>query len=162
MTRRAEVIRGAVPWALTLALVLGRLAAVPPLSDPVTGSIPPSLYLQTPALYLLLAPLFTLWDGISMLSMRRLQGFLIGLALLYLLWRILRHVLIRAVRHGWRIWGRELAVLVVSLVALLLFLIAGALWHRPMLALAGVPTNQRVVDFHSHTTFSHDVGSTWM
>jgi hypothetical protein len=162
MIRRPETVRSAIPWVITLALLASRLAAVPALSDPVAGSVPASIHLSVPTLYLLLAPLFTLWDGISMLSMRRLQGFLIGLALLYLLWRILRHVLIRAVRHGWRIWGRELAVLVVSLVALLLFLIAGALWHRPMLALAGVPTNQSVVDFHSHTTFSHDVGSTWM
>src|SRR5919112_3352813 len=162
MTRRAEVIRGAVPWALTLALVLGRLAAVPPLSDPVTGSIPPSLYLQTPALYLLLAPLFTLWDGISMLSMRRLQGFLPGLIILYLIWRVLRRVQVRHSPQGWTAWARELGALVLSLGALLTFLIVGAFWHRPMLALAGVSPEGRVVDFHSHTTISHDVGSTWM
>jgi len=31
-----------------------------------------------------LSPVYSLWDGVAMLSMSRLEGFLIGLALLYL------------------------------------------------------------------------------
>jgi hypothetical protein len=155
-------VRRVTPGALTVALLLSRLAAAPPLSDPVAGSVPPSVHLTTPALYLLLAPLFTLWDGISMLSMRRLQGFLIGLFVLYLLWRTLRRVLDRRSSWGWKTWARELGVLMLSLGALLGFLVVGAVWHRPMLALAGISPEDRVIDFHSHTTLSHDVGSTWM
>ena len=68
------------------------MAAVSPLSDPVAGTAPASIHLNTPILYLAFPPLFSLWDGVSMLSMTRLQGFLLGLLLLYLLvvWRGLR------------------------------------------------------------------------
>jgi hypothetical protein len=139
------------------------MAAAPALSDPVTTALPERLHLSVPALYLILAPVFTLWDGISMLSMSRLKGFLIGLALIYLLWRVAR--LVRARVSGqpwWRRVLRELGVLVLSLGLLLGFLLLGALWHRPMVSLAGVSENERVVDFHSHTSVSHDVRGTLM
>jgi hypothetical protein len=150
--------RFALPIGLTLLLVAARLTGVPALSDPVSSPAPPGLHLATPPGYLVLAPLFTLWDGASMLSMSRLRGLLIGLALLYLLWR------------SWRAFGPrrahsllgELGTLAVSLVLLLAFLITGAVWHRPMLALAGVEPGALVVDFHSHTNVSHDVQNTWM
>ena len=93
-----------------------------------------------------------------MLSMSRLRGLLIGLALMYLLWRIWRGF---RPRHGLSLVG-ELRTLAVSLVLLLGFLITGAVWHRPMLALAGVELGELVVDFHSHTNVSHDVRNTWM
>jgi hypothetical protein len=92
-----------------------------------------------------------------MLSMSRLYGLLIGLALLYLLWRIGRAFR----RQGLSLAG-ELRTLAISLVLLLGFLITGAVWHRPMLALAGAEPAEIVVDFHSHTNVSHDVRNTWM
>jgi hypothetical protein len=142
---------------LTALLTAARIAAVPPLYDPVARTGPASLHLSTPELYLILAPLFSLWDGVSMLSMNRLQGFLTGLVVMYLGWRLL--LLLARRRFRWR---RELGVLVLSLAVFLSFLLLGALWHRPMLSLAGVPPGDRVVDFHSHTNVSHDVGDTWM
>jgi hypothetical protein len=149
---------------LTVILLAARLAATPALSDPVEGAAEPSLHLATPGLYLLLAPVFTLWDGVSMLSMSRLEGFLLGLGILYLVWRIARAVRRRrtgsSTRRFW--WLRELGILAISISLLLAFLIIGALWHRPMLSLAGVPSDKRVVDFHSHTNVSHDVRNTWM
>jgi hypothetical protein len=132
--------RFALPIGLTLLLVAARLTGVPALSDPVSGPAPAGLHLATPPGYLVLAPLFTLWDGASMLSMSRLRGLLIGLALLYLLWR------------SWRAFGPrrahsllgELGTLAVSLVLLLAFLITGAVWHRPMLAPTGVELGELV------------------
>ncbi len=162
MTWRADGIRGAAPWVLTLLLLASRLSAVPPLSDPLGGHIPDSLRLSVPPLYLVLAPLFTLWDGISMLSMTRLHGFLVGLAGLYLVGRIVRHILVRPPLKSWRTWVAEIGTLLISLGGLLAFIVIGALWHRPMLSLTGVPWGYQVVDFHSHTAASHDVGDTWM
>ena len=149
---------GVIPIGLTLALLGARLVAVPALSDPVSGSVPPSLGLVTPWIYLLLAPLFTLWDGASMLSMSRLHGLLIGLIVLYPLWRAVQ--VARRPRRFSPI--REVVILLLSLAVLATFLLAGALWHRPMLSLAGADRGEVVADFHSHTNISHDVRNTWM
>jgi hypothetical protein len=160
---------------LTGLLIVAGLAGVPPLSDPVAGTSPASLHLRTPELYLILAPLFSLWDGVSMLSMSRLGGFLTGLALIYVAWRVSAQFAERSfaplrmtggvplllARRQFR-WRRELGLLVLSVAALLGFVLLGALWHRPMLSLAGVSPGDLVVDFHSHTNLSHDVADTWM
>ena len=80
--------RLAIALGLTALLLCARLVSVPALSDPVAGTAPPSLSLAVPWLYLALAPLFTLWDGVSMLSMAGSRAFSLGLAALYLAWRI--------------------------------------------------------------------------
>jgi hypothetical protein len=159
-------IRLAIPFTpvgLTLWVLAARIAAVPALSDPVNGSAG-SLALSVPALYLVLAPVFSMWDGISMLSMSRLKGFLWGLLLLYVIWRALHWTWTSRTRTGSlaRRWLRELGVLAASFTLLLAFLITGALWHRPMLSPAGVSAGERVIDFHSHTNASHDVAGTLM
>jgi hypothetical protein len=142
-----------LPFTGTLVLLVARLVPAPPLTDPVSGAIPPGVYLHTPLLYLILAPLFTLWDGVSMLSLSRLRGFLIGLAVLYLLWAVYRPT------RSLTSFGMRIAV---SIGVLAVFLILGATWHRPMLSLAGTGPANLVVDFHSHTNRSHDVRKTWM
>jgi hypothetical protein len=156
----------AFPLLLTAALLSARVAAAPPLTDPTGAELPHSVHLSAPWLYLLLAPIFTLWDGLSMLSMSRLRGFLLGVATLYLAWRVGRALWHRyawsAVPLSRGALGRELRLLVVGIVLLAGFLAAGALWHRPMLALAGTDQNDAVVDFHSHTNVSHDVRGTLM
>ena len=156
----------AFPVFLTVALLSARLAEAPPLTDPTGAPLPRSIHLIAPWLYLLLAPLFTLWDGISMLSMSRLRGFLFGLAILYLGWRVGR---ILWHQYAWSAVplsrgaiGREIRLFGISLVLFLGFLAAGALWHRPMLGLAGADPVDAVVDFHSHTNVSHDVRGTLM
>jgi hypothetical protein len=156
--------RTVVPLTLTAVLLLARLTAVPPLSDPVAGSVPASLHLSIPWLYLMFAPVFTLWDGMSMLSLSRLKGFLLGLVVVYLLWRLARALWRRRADNSRRQvgWLRELVTLAISAILLLAFLLTGALWHRPMLSLAGTDDDQRVVDFHSHTNLSHDVRNTLM
>ena len=88
MNQRGARARLAAPLGLTAVLLCARLVSVPALSDPVAGAAPASLGLAVPWLYLILAPLFTLWDGVSMLSMGRLRGFLVGLVALYLAWRV--------------------------------------------------------------------------
>jgi hypothetical protein len=157
MSQRRALSRVGVPLGLTTVLLVAQLAAVPALSDPVAGSAPPSLHLASPPLYLVFAPLFTLWDGISMLSMSRLKGFLVGLAVLYTVWRAL--ALWRRRRFS---FFREFRALAVTAGLFTGFVIVGALWHRPMLSLAGTDHEDIVVDFHSHTNVSHDVRDTWM
>jgi hypothetical protein len=57
---------------------------------------------------------------------------------------------------------KEIRTLAVTLVLFAAFVLGGALWHRPMLALAGAGPDDLVVDFHSHTNVSHDVRNTLM
>ena len=155
-----------VPLALSAGLLAARAFAAAPLGDPLGTPLPASLHLAYPPLYVLFAPLFTLWDGVSMLSMSRLRGFLIGLLVLHVLWR--------AGRAAWRriVWSdrrpprapvrRELRLLAAELAALALFVGGGLLWHRPMAALAGTEPGDVVFDVHSHTNVSHDVRGTLM
>ena len=154
------------PAGLTVALLAARAAAAPPLSDPLGIALPAGLQLEYPWLYLVLAPLFSLWDGVSMLSLTRLRGFLVGLALLYAAWRVARGV------WRWQVWTdgptvrqpvrRELVTLAVALAGLAAFIVAGMLWHRPMARLAGVGSESVAFDVHTHTNVSHDVRGTLM
>src|SRR4051812_3749561 len=157
MSRLAPRYR--IPLALSLALVAARLVSAAPLTDPLGAPLPAGLPLRAPALYLVAGPPFSGWGGASMLSMTPLHGVLLGTALLYLLWR-----LVRLTRSGNRPFRplQELGVLAASLAGFLLFLALGILWHRPMLALAGAGPDRVVVDFHSHTNVSHDVRGTLM
>jgi hypothetical protein len=148
--------RVSLALAISVTLLLAQLASVPALSDPIAGAVRPMLHLETPWLYFLLAPVFTLWDGVSMLSMSRLVGFLVGLVVLYMVWRI---VAIR--RRGFSL-AREALSLIIATTLFAGFLVAGAVWHRPMQALSGTEPGEIVVDFHSHTNVSHDVRDTWM
>lgn len=146
-----------LPAVLTAGILLAQALAVPALADPLGDPLPQGLRLALPWSYLLLAPLFTLWDGVSMLSMSRLHGFLVGLALLYAAVRLALALARRRTRLR-----RELVSLGTAVLALAAFVAGGLLWHRPMAALAGATADEAVVDFHTHTRASHDVGGTLM
>ena len=142
---------------MTLGLLAARLAGAPALSDPTGVPLPPGLHLKAPPSYIVLAPLYSLWDGAAMLSLTRLEGFVLGLALLFVVWRVAR-----AVNRRRLALRDELRALVGAVVLLLLFIGGGLLSHRPMLRLEGQGPNLAAVDFHSHTSASHDVRGTAM
>ena len=150
---------------LTLGLLAARFLRSPVLADPTGNPLPEGLHLGIPPLHLILSPLFDLWDGVSMLSMTRLRGFLAGLGLLFLIWRAISAFRRRSLDPdaGPPIGlVRELGVLLLALVGLAAFVAGGLLWHRPMVSLQGLPPNLVTVDFHSHTRASHDVEGTLM
>ena len=148
MTR--SVRRWAAPLSITAALLAARVASAPALTDPTGAPLPAGLSLSTPWLHVVAAPLFTLWDGMSMLSMSRLESCLLGFAALYVSWRVIRWWQHRRVL-------RELGFAALALAGFALFIVAGAIWHRPMVSLSGAPAGMVVVDFHSHSNASHDV-----
>lgn len=140
----------AVPLLATTALAAARVVPAPALSDPTGAALPDGVRLSTPWLHVVAAPVFTLWDGMSMLSMSRLVGCVYGVVGLFVLWR-----LTRLWRHRRPL--RELGIIALGLAGFVLFLVTGAIWHRPMVALTGVPAGTVAVDVHSHSNASHDV-----
>ncbi len=153
------------PVTITLGIVAARLLRVNPLSDPVGHPLPASLHLAFPAPNLIAAPLFDLWDSVSMLSMSRLIWFTGSVLIFFVLWRV---VAAFRRRRGEPDAGpplgliRETGVTVLFLAVFAAFITIGLIWHRPMAALRGAPADAIVVDFHSHTNASHDVSGTLM
>ncbi len=143
--------------AVATALILvATLTSVPAISDPLGAPLPSGWAIHFPAGYAVLAPLVTLWDQIAMLPISRLTGFLAGLGLLYLAWRI-RIRLGRRVRWP-RAVLRELWVGAVTLAGFVGFVLLGLTWHaRPMARLARLAVDEATVEIHSHTNASHDV-----
>jgi hypothetical protein len=139
----------------SLAIVVARLLGAPALSDPTGTALPPGLHLHFPALNLILAPLFDLWDGVSMLGMRRLRAFFIWSAAFFALWQLAR----LAGRVSLRRAAKAVLLVVAFVMGLGLWGLVGLVWHRPMASLASVPAGTLVVDFHTHTNVSHDVRS---
>ncbi|MBW8772068.1 MAG: hypothetical protein JF590_02050, partial [Gemmatimonadetes bacterium] len=149
MPRRPLIVAA----SLTLLIVLAKLAfPVAALTDPTGAALPDGVHLAFPVLNLLFAPLFDLWDGVTLLAMPRLNAFLLGAVTLVAAWAIGS-----AVRDGRRSWGRATTRLAIGLLGLGTFVLAGMSWRRPMAHIAGVPDSLIVTDLHNHTNVSHDV-----
>src|SRR6478609_9290693 len=148
--RRPLIVAGILSTALLTARFVFPLVA---LSDPAGGVLPTGALLRFPTLNLIFAPLFDLWDGVTLLSMGRLNSFLIGAIVLGAAWSIGRSLVGR--RLDWR---RATGHLALFTLLLGLFVVTGMRWQRPMAHLAGVADSTWwIADLHSHTTVSHDV-----
>ncbi|MDZ4673283.1 MAG: hypothetical protein SGI84_02450 [Gemmatimonadota bacterium] len=146
------------PLALTAGLLLAQTFPIGVLSDPLGVPLDPAWRLDSPWLYTLGAPLFSLWDNVAMLSRSRLTGFLLGLAVAYLAWRLLERR-VRRVRMR-RIVLEEFRSLILALAGLALFVGVGMAWNtRPARRLIGLGGDELTVEIHSHTNVSHDVKS---
>lgn len=149
MPRRPLVVAA----TLSLLLLIAHLGLPSPaLSDPTGAALPDGVRLAFPTLNILLAPLFDLWDGVTLLTLPQLNAFLLGALTLGAAWSIGTSIRDRRLR-----WGRATGRLALFIVGLALFVLGGIAWRRPMAHLAGTPPGWWVVDLHSHTTVSHDV-----
>jgi hypothetical protein len=145
-----------IRWASFVSvLVLGSWPlATSPLRDLDTwGSAGDQMRLVHPLGYLVLAPACAVMDALTLLSVRQTLALLASLALLYAVWRVARRnrsgSLVRCV-------ARE-ALLAVGALGIVVAVYAVAiLAPRPMAALALDDPDLVAVDFHSHTSASHD------
>lgn len=159
-----------LPVALLALVVAGALFAAPPLQDAATGEAVPFAHVGQPLGYLLGAPLFGIWDAMSLLTVSQHYAVLITLILLYLARRVhadraLRREIAadpaaaaeisRRALTGIRIW-MELGGAAGFLIALLAFYAAAVFLPRPMIAIRLDDPELLAVDFHSHTNHSHD------
>ncbi len=168
MPRRHQVPpRRQVPRRHRPALVVAALVvisapfATPALRDGVTLQPFPAAALHHPPGYLLGAPLFGLWDTLSLLAASQHYAVLATLILLYAAARV---AAARAPRRSPRAprrsllrgLAREALFAVAALAGLLAFYAAAALLPRPMAAIRLADPDLVAVDFHSHTDHSHD------
>ena len=169
MTRR-PLRRHRLPLALLALIILGAIFATPALQDAATATPVPPPHLRQPFGYLLGAPLFGIWDTMSLLTVSQHYAVLATVILLYLARRVY------TVRTGRRELAADpataedaahpgfivtLAVLellgaVAFLIALLAFYAAAVFLPRPMTAIRLDDPDLLAVDFHSHTNHSHD------
>ena len=149
MPRRPLIVAA----SLSLLILLAKLAfPAQALSDPTGNALPAGLHLAFPVLNLLFAPIFDVWDGVTLLAMPRLNAFLYGAIALGAAWSVGT-----AIVEGRLRWWRATARLALFIIGLALFVLGGIAWRRPMAHLAGVHSGWWVVDLHSHTNVSHDV-----
>jgi hypothetical protein len=141
--------RWRVALILSAVICIGRLAAVAPLVDVVSGAVPDDVRLTYPVGHVLLAPLTLLADWLNGGSRHDLIGF--GA------WSLVTFVLLRlAAPAGGRRWLRETAWAAAFAAALAAFVGWGALVPRPIPRLVAADSAIIIFDAHTHTTRSHD------
>lgn len=140
-------------WAGALGVGLLALPARSPVVSVLTGEPVAGVSLHFPAGYVLLAPICSVLDFLTLLTIPEHLAILGALTLVFVIWRVMR----RRKRRGvlLRI-GIEAGSFVACLAGLLAFYAFGAAGPRPMAKLEVADPDMTVVDFHSHTATSHD------
>ncbi|MEM7414047.1 MAG: hypothetical protein AAF389_01040 [Gemmatimonadota bacterium] len=135
-----------------LLIALTGLIPSSPVRDAITGGAYTPAEVERPVSYLLGAPLFGLWDTLSLLTVSQHYAVIATLAALY--------VSLRRRARGAGGWlprlRREAVLAVAAFCGLLAFYVGGAILPRPMVGLVVSDPDRVVVDFHSHTRWSHD------
>lgn len=151
-----------MPWTplgisvgISVAVVLSSGFAVSPIRDAANLADVSDAYLMRPLGYIAIAPLSSTFDMLTLLSLRQHIAFVLALFVLFALWRVARATLIGAT------WRKELIASAVLIVGIALTYVATALLPRPMAALMANAVNTIRVDFHSHTSASHDGRRGW-
>lgn len=148
--------RGRLPAAAAAAVFLAAIYPADALRDAATHAPVHFADLDRPLSYLIGAPLFGLWDTLTLLTLTQHMAVLASLVLIYLL----RRIFARRGRGGlMRRAAAEVLRAVVALICLLAFYVMGVLLPRPMTGLRMDEPELVAVDFHSHTNHSHDEAS---
>jgi hypothetical protein len=158
-----------VAAALTALFLVGGLFAVDPLRDAVTRARVTDAWLELSPAFVVLAPLNNTLDALTLLSLREHITLLIALVCAYAVWRI---VVASRRSHPTASngpvagqpdplpprWVREVALAAACLMILFAVFATTTLVARPMAALrlTAADSDLVVVDFHSHTSASHD------
>ena len=129
----------------------GAAFSTSPLRDAATGRAVPGLALTHSSLFVILAPFCDLFDMLTLLSGRQHIALVATVFGSYAVWR----VVVRVRSQGRDHWMRELAKCLLCVVALAAIYLIGLL-PRPTATLQPKDANIVRVDFHSHTSASHD------
>ena len=106
------------------------------------------------ASYTMLAPICTVLDALTLLSLQQHAAVLATAVLCVIIWRVLRALSVRTSIL------REAGVALATLGTIVIVYGTGAVIPRPMAAIMMHDPNDVVIDFHSHTNSSWD-GRSW-
>jgi hypothetical protein len=147
---------------LALLIVLSASFGTTTLVDAVSGLPADTAEPTRPLAFLIGAPLFGVWDSLSLLTASQHYAVVLTLVAAYIvirLIRLVRRVPLRAPGAGRGLVARatgETARALAALGVLLAFYAAGLLVPRPMVGIELADPELMSVDFHSHTMYSHD------
>ena len=142
-----------VPWlaiGITLAVILSSGLAVQPVRDAATLGDVAEAYLVRPFGYVAMAPLSTVLDMLTLMSVNQHIALVAAALVLFAVWRVVRRFSVGAT------WRSHLVATATFLVSLLAIYAAAALLPRPVASLESDNAHILRVDFHSHTDASHD------
>ncbi len=137
----------------SLLVIGGQLWAVSPLRDAALMAPVSGFALEVSWSYLLFAPLFNLLDLMTSFSVTQHIAWIVTLLLLPLLLVMAKgRAELTVVKMVWK-W---LVTLLLSLLLIIMLYTLAMLMPRPMSALIAADAEIVLVDFHSHTNYSHD------
>ena len=151
-------------------VLLGALAPLSPLQDAATGASVGVAVKTEPLAWIAFAPLFAVWDTLSLLTLSQHYAVLVTLVALYISGRTRAR---RRAREAGGMspdgapgagWGARLGQAITretlragaAVLLLLSFYAAGMLLPRPMTGVEILDSDLVAIDFHSHTEYSHD------
>jgi hypothetical protein len=140
---------------MSVAVVLSSGFAVSPIRDAASLADVSEAYLVRPLGYVVVAPLSDVLDTLTLLSVRQHVALLAGVILCFILWRIGRARLAPSTRRLHVVATASLVIAIIVIYA------AVAVLPRPMAALVSDNANIARIDFHSHTSASHDGRPGW-
>ena len=132
--------------APALLILAGAVWSLPPLVDAVTGALPGEAVLTRPFLYVVLAPISNALDALTFLSLERAYSFVAVWTIVLVVWSLWKPV-------PW--WRRGIRA-VGAIAAVALALLAAVLAPRPVPFVRPTGSGQTILDYHAHTSASHD------
>lgn len=149
-----------IPWTpllISVAVLLSGGFAVQPVRDVASLADVAEAFLVRPGAYVALAPLSNVLDTLTLLSVRQHIALALGIIVVFLLSRGIAALLVRP-RLPLRSDAIAAGVLVLAIV---LAYVAAPMLPRPMANLEASDAHVLRVDFHSHTSASHDGRGGW-
>ena len=157
-----------IPWlavATTVLVLITAAFAQQPIRDAASLGTVTEAHIDLSAGYTAIAPLSNILDTLTLLGARQHIAVLISLAVLYAAIRVWRRGRISEAEGALPARSgivRETSYAALYLAAIVVVYGAAMLMPRPMAAIAAEPSDViMVVDFHSHTRYSHDGRPGW-
>jgi hypothetical protein len=147
-----------IPWwavAITVVVLVSSVFQADAVRDAATLAPLDEARLDVSAAYLSIAPLSSVLDTLTLMTVAQHIALLLTAIALYAAARVLR--------AQWRDASvrREVVAATAFLVVIILIYVVGALAPRPMAALAVSDETVLAIDFHAHTMYSHDGRPGW-